>query len=202
VKRVLRADPRVKAGRRDLVDMPVVIRVTSFTERAVEAFARKVSLAHTIGQPVIPVVVDSYGGDAYALLAMAQEVRNSRIPVATVCEAKAMSAGAVLFSFGADGMRYMAPDARLMLHSVSGGVLGRAADVKADAEETERLNTRVFAMLDENTGHPPGYFLDALHRRQNTEWYIDSRTARKLKLCNHIRVPTLTVSVSVNVSLD
>ena len=52
-------------------------------------------------------------------MSMISDIKHSSIPVATIVQGKAMSCGAILFSFGAEGKRYMDPDATVMIHDVS-----------------------------------------------------------------------------------
>ena len=46
---------------------PVMIRVNKFTEESANEFAQKMAKAHNTGQSVIPIVIDSYGGQVYSL---------------------------------------------------------------------------------------------------------------------------------------
>jgi ATP-dependent Clp protease protease subunit len=101
----------------DLIeDLPVVIRVRNFTEAAAKEFSSLVAKAQNTGQPVLPIIIDSYGGQVYSLMSMISDVKHSKIPVATIVQGKAMSCGAILFSFGAEGYRYMDPDSTVMIH--------------------------------------------------------------------------------------
>ena len=77
-----------------------------------------------------------------------------------------MSCGAILFTFGADGMRFMDPDATLMIHDVSTHVFGKVEDVKADSAEADRLNQKVYRMMAQNCGKREDYFLDLIHNLQ------------------------------------
>ena len=46
----------------DLIDdLPIVIRVKKFDEPGAKEFASQMSKAHNTGQPVVPVIIDSYG---------------------------------------------------------------------------------------------------------------------------------------------
>ena len=110
-------------------DFPIVIRVRKFDESAAKEFSEKMAKAHNTGQPVVPVVIDSYGGQVYSLLAMVSEIQHSKLPVATIVQGKAMSCGAILFSFGQKGMRYMDPHATVMIHDVSGAGWGKVEEV-------------------------------------------------------------------------
>ena len=127
----------------ELQKSPVIIRVNKFTEDSVKDFQSKVALAHNTGQKVIPIIIDSYGGQVYSLLAMISAIKHSDLPVATIVEGKAMSCGALLFSFGEEGMRFMDPDATVMIHDVSSMGWGKVEEIKADAKEVDRLNQKV-----------------------------------------------------------
>ena len=109
---------------------PVIIKVNKFDEKSASDFATKMSMAHSTGQKIIPVVIDSYGGQVYALMAMIASIRASELPVATIVEGKAMSCGAVLLSFGEDGLRFADPDATVMIHDVSSVGYGKIEELK------------------------------------------------------------------------
>ena len=178
-------------------DLPIVIRVKKFDESAAKEFAENVSKAQSTGQPVLPVIVDSYGGQVYSLMSMISDIQHSRIPVATIVQGKAMSCGALLFSFGKEGMRYMDPDATLMIHDVSSMTIGKVEEVKADAEETERLNQKVYKMMAKNCGHHEDYFLDIIHEKGHADWFLESDECLKHNLANHLHVPELKIEATV-----
>ncbi|MAG25530.1 hypothetical protein CMI47_08120, partial [Candidatus Pacearchaeota archaeon] len=95
----------------DLRHNPIIIRVNKFDEKSAKEFQESVAQAHNTGQKVIPVTIDSFGGQVYSLMAMISAIKHAELPVATIVEGKAMSCGAILFSFGEQGMRFMDPDA-------------------------------------------------------------------------------------------
>ena len=178
-------------------DLPVVIRVRKFDETAAKEFSTAVSKAQNTGQPVLPIIIDSYGGQVYSLMSMIADIKASKIPVATIVQGKAMSCGALLFSFGHDGMRYMDPDATLMIHDVSSMTIGKVEEIKADAEETERLNQKVYKMMAKNCGHHEDYFLDIIHDKGHADWFLEADECLKHNLANHLHVPTLTIEARV-----
>ena len=194
-------DPKIRVKHQDLIEQPIIIRLNKFNEEGAEKFSQAMSKAHDTGQPVIPIVVDSYGGHAYSLLSMISEIQNSKVPIATICEGKAMSAGAILFGFGNENMRFMAPAAALMLHEVSNFMHGKVEDLKADAEETDRLNTLLFKMLAKNCKQKDNYFLDLIHEHGHADWYLTAKDAKKHNLCTHIKIPTYHVEVKVEMEL-
>jgi ATP-dependent Clp protease protease subunit len=178
-------------------DLPVVIRVKKFDESAAKEFSEKMSSAHNTGQPVVPVIIDSYGGQVYSLMSMISDIMHARIAVATIVQGKAMSCGALLFSFGKEGMRYMDPDATIMIHDVSSMSIGKVEEIKADAEETERLNQKVYKMMAKNCGHHEDYFLDIIHERGHADWFVEADECLKHNLTNHLHIPTLKIEVKV-----
>lgn len=181
---------------------PVIVRVNKFDEDSAKEFVDAISRAQNTGQSIIPVVIDSYGGQVYSLMTMIGAIKASRIPVATIVEGKAMSCGALLFSFGTEGKRYMDPDATLMIHDVSSFAMGKVEEIKADAKEVERLNKKVYEMMARNCGKPSDYFLKMVHERGHADWYLDAQEAKGHNIANELRVPTLTCKVDLNYILD
>jgi len=183
-------------------DLPVIIRVKKFDEGAANEFCTKMNKAQNSGQPIVPVIIDSYGGQVYSLMSMISDIRHSNIPVATIVQGKAMSCGAVLFSFGAEGRRYMDPDATLMIHDVSSMGWGKVEEIKADAAETERLNQKIYKMMAENCGHHKDYFLDIIHEKGHADWFLDVDEVLKHNLANHNHIPTLKITAQVKFNFE
>ena len=177
--------------------LPVVIRVKEFTEKSAEEFSKSVARAQNTGQPVLPIIIDSYGGQVYSLMSMISDIQHSRLPIATIVQGKAMSCGAILFSFGVDGMRYMDPDATLMIHDVSTGMWGKVEEIKADAKEAERLNQKVYKMMAANCGHNEDYFLDIVHEKGHADWFLDAKDCKRHKLASKLKVPEMNIAVKV-----
>ena len=177
---------------------PVIVRVNKFDEDSAKEFVSQIALAHNTGQSIIPVVIDSYGGQVYSLMSMIAAIKSSELPVATIIEGKAMSCGAVLFTFGAEGMRYMDPDSTIMIHDVSSASWGKVEEIKASAAETERLNEKIYTMMARNCGQPDNFFINEVHNRGRADWYLEAKDAKKLKLANHLRTPKLKVDINVD----
>jgi ATP-dependent Clp protease protease subunit len=186
----------------ELRKSPVIIRVNKFDEENAKKFDQEIAQAHNTGQKVIPVVIDSYGGEVYSLMSMISAIKHSELPVATIVEGKAMSCGAILFTCGKEGMRYMDPSATLMIHDVSSVELGKVEEVKAGAAEADRLNSIVYKMMAANCGKKEDYFLKIVDQKKHADWFLDSEEALKHNLANHLRVPKLTVDVSVNIEFE
>lgn len=181
---------------------PIVIRVNKFDEESAAKFSNQMSAAQSTGQTIIPVVIDSYGGQVYSLMAMIASIKASSIPVATIVEGKAMSCGALLFSYGTPGYRFMDKHATIMIHDVSSGARGKIEEIKADAKEGDRLNQLVYREMAANCGKEPEFFLKQIHDRSHADWYLDAEEAQTIGLANHLRVPCLKVKVDVSYSFE
>ena len=185
----------------ELHRQPVIIRVNKFDESSAKEFANQMGRAQNTGQKVIPVVIDSYGGQVYSLMSMIAAIESSEIPVATIIEGKAMSCGAVLFSFGADGKRFMDRNATVMIHEVSSAYWGKNEEIQASAEETKRLNQKILKMMAVNIGKPDDFFIDKIHERGHSDWFLDADEALEMNLANQLRLPKLKIDVSVDIDL-
>ena len=158
---------------------PVVIRVNKFDEESAEKFIKLMSQAHNTGQPVIPIIIDSYGGQVYSLMAMIAAIKNSELPVATIVQGKAMSCGAVLTTFGEEGRRFADPNATIMIHDVSSMEWGKVEELKASAKEADRLNDTIYKMMAQNCGKADDYFMKIVDKKKHADWFLDAEEAKK-----------------------
>ena len=186
----------------ELRKQPVIIRVNKFDEKSANDFATKVALAHNTGQKVIPIVIDSYGGQVYSLMSMISDIQASDLPVATIVEGKAMSCGAVLLTFGEQGMRFADSNATVMIHDVSSACWGKIEELKADVAEAERLDEKIFTMMARNCGKKDDYFKKKVFNKKHADWFMDAQEAKKHGLVNHLRVPKLNIKVEVDIDFE
>lgn len=185
----------------ELRQNPVIITVNEFNEESAQKFHADMCLAHNSGQKVIPVEIDSYGGQVYSLMSMIGAIKASRLPVATIVQGKAMSCGAILASFGSEGLRFMDKDATLMIHDVASFAFGKIEELKSDAREAERLNDKVFTMMARNCGKPDDYFLKIIHDKGHADWFLTAEDAKEHKLIDQIRIPELIIKATVDIDL-
>ena len=186
----------------ELKKSPIIVRVNKFDEETAKAFQNQIAAAHNTGQKVIPVVIDSYGGQVYSLMAMISAIQHSEIPIATIVEGKAMSCGAVLFTFGEQGLRFIDPDATIMIHDVSSMDWGKVEELKASAEEADRLNTKIYSMMARNCRKKDDYFMKIVDKKKHADWFLDATEAKKHGLANQIRVPKIHISIGVDIDFE
>ena len=89
-----------------------------------------------------------------------------RPPVSTLCVGQAASAGSLLLTAGAKGMRFSLPNSRIMVHQPSGGFQGQATDIMIHARETQtlKIKQRLNQIYSKHTGQPLEVVEAALER--------------------------------------
>jgi|LakMenEpi03Aug12_release.lakeMendotaPanAssembly.Ray.scaffolds.fasta_scaffold189973_2 ATP-dependent protease ClpP protease subunit len=191
-------DKNIRCKLSDLgVETPLIRLSKVFDYEMVEHFSEEFNKALSLCPKVIPIVIDSYGGEVYCLLELISLFQSSPIPIATICNGKAMSCGAMLFMFGSEGLRFMSEHATLMIHEVSAFSFGKVEEIKTDAHETERLNNLIFKLAAKNLGKKEDYFMELLHKHNHADIFMTAKEAKKHNICNHIGVPQLITKVQV-----
>jgi len=185
----------------ELRSNPVIIRVNNFNEKSAKEFAVEIAKAHNTGQSIIPVIIDSYGGEVYSLMSMIASIKSSEIPIATIVEGKAMSCGVILFSCGTEGHRYITEDATLMVHDVSSASWGKNSEIQASAEEVKRLNNKIYKILSENSNKSEKWFNKQLNDKGRADWFIESSEAIDLGLADKVGMPKLEINVKLDINL-
>jgi len=186
----------------ELLKCDKIVYVNKFNEAAVKQFREEFLAAHETEQEIIPIIIDSLGGEVYSVLAMADMIKASDRKIATVVIGKAMSCGAVLLTCGDEGMRYATPTSTIMIHDVSMMTWGKMEEIKSDAKEGERLNKLIFSMMEKNCGLEKGELLDKLRKDYNSaDWFLTPQQAKKINIINHIKLPKLITEVTVKSEL-
>lgn len=180
---------------------PNFIRVSKFDDEGYKEFSQKATEAMTSGQPILPIVIDSFGGVIYSLLGMLEIIKTSKVPVLTLVQTKAMSCGAVLLAAGSKGYRYAAPDATILVHQAATGDAGKLTDIQNTVAEGNRLNELLMDKLDTVCGKKKGFWKKMLRENENKDLYFTSKEAQKLGLIDHIRTPELELTVKAEYKL-
>src|ERR687888_335606 len=74
--------------------------------------------------------------------------------VSTICLGQAASMGSFLLAGGAKGKRFAVPNARIMIHQLSGGFQGQGTDIEIHAREALRLKQRLNEIMARHTSQP------------------------------------------------
>jgi ATP-dependent protease ClpP protease subunit len=198
MKKICKIDPRVPI--KDGCDItPYVITVNKFNEGSARKFNLDMEKANQTGQPFIPIVIDSYGGEVYSLLGMIEQIQTSLIPVVTIVESKAISCGAILFCMGQE--RYMSKHSTLMFHEVSNVSWGKSHEIETNSKHTSALNKKIFELASKNIAQPNNFIYDLVHKNANSDLYLTSTEAKKHNICTMIQVPYIYTEVTINHTL-
>jgi ATP-dependent Clp protease protease subunit len=165
------------------------ICVNSFTEKSAEEF-RELVLAYTdLGpQTIIPIYIDSYGGNADALAKMIETMDSVPNRFMTICMGKAMSAAAILLSHG--DVRWCGKYSRVMIHNVQSMVGGDLSEIRGGTQELERLNKVIIGLLAKNCGKSYDELQTIIKSQTDSkEILLDAQQAFEFGIVDHIGTP-------------
>ena len=173
------------------------IVVNRFTEESVKEFRRKVFRLSTDPSMPIVVYIDSYGGNVDALNAMLSIMKSVPNIFVTVCQGKAMSAGAALLAAG--DVRFSDADSRIMIHEASGGAMGSADDIKTDAKEFDRLNLQLMTMIASKCGKTYNELKSIIRDNEGRDLYLTAKQALDFGLIDFIGLPQIRPMITYSV---
>ena len=184
------AEPKIKNA----------ILVNEFSEYGVKCFKADFDDIKHSNLPIIPILIDSFGGEIYSLLAMLDILATADRPVATIALGKAMSCGSILLASGSKGLRFIGPHSTVMIHDAGSVSFGKIEDLKADVGEAERLNIKIFGILNEKCGKKAGYFQKIVAEKKHANWYLTPEEALKHGVVDKIGIPTIDSGFQIDVA--
>jgi ATP-dependent Clp protease protease subunit len=132
----------------------------------------------------VSIYINSPGGSVTAGLAIYDTMQYIKAPVSTICLGQAASMGAVLLAAGARGKRFAVPNARIMIHQLSGGFSGQASDIEIQAREALRLKKTLDEILSHHTGQP----IDRISKDTDRDYFMSPAEARDYGLIDEVIV--------------
>lgn len=184
------------------LSQPKTFRVNEFTPEALHAFQKSVATAISMGQPILPLYIESCGGDAHVLggfMSTMEHGRENGVQFAGIVSGAAQSAGAVVFLYC--DYRFMGSNGILMFHNLQMGLQGKAPDVHAEVNWWTLLEGSMFEKLSKWIKKPKGYLLNQLKKRFNSDWNINAAEAMELKLIEKVGVPIPALELNPHWSL-
>jgi len=133
----------------------------------------------------IELYINSPGGSVYAGLAIYDTMQIIKPDVATTCVGIAASMGAVLLAGGAKKKRSALQHARVMIHQVSSGFRGTAADINVQVAETNKLMDTLMGLLSKDTGQPE----DKVRKDCDRDHWLSSSEASAYGLIDRVVEP-------------
>lgn len=130
----------------------------------------------------IALYINSPDGSVTAGLAMYDTMQFIKPDVTTLCTGFAASMGAFLLAAGAKGKRISLPNARVMIHQVSGGFRGQASDIAIHAKETLFLKRRLNEIMAKHTGQP----YEVIERDTDRDNFLSAEDALKYGIIDKV----------------
>jgi ATP-dependent Clp protease, protease subunit len=186
--------------------VPMVVEQTSRGERAFDIYSRLLNERIIfLGTPIddeianlvvaqllhlesedpdkdISIYINTPGGSVYAGLAIYDTIQFIKPDVQTTCVGIAASMGALLLASGAQGKRMALPNAKVLIHQVSGGFEGQAADIEIHAREI--IDTR--RRLDEIIAKHTGQDLEKVSKDTDRDYFMSAEEAAVYKLIDRV----------------
>jgi ATP-dependent Clp protease protease subunit len=186
--------------------IPMVVEQTSRGERSFDIYSRLLNERIVfLGTPVddqianlivaqllhlesedpdkdISLYVNSPGGSVYAGLAIYDTMQFIKPDVQTICVGIAMSMGALLLAGGAKGKRMALPNAKIMIHQVSGGFSGQASDIEIHAREALSIRQKLDEILALHTGQD----VETVSHDTERDNFMSSEEAREYGLIDRV----------------
>jgi ATP-dependent Clp protease protease subunit len=130
----------------------------------------------------ISIYINSPGGSVYAGLTIYDAMQFVRPEIQTTCVGIAMSMGALLLASGTRGKRMALPNAKILIHQLSGGFEGQASDIEIQAREAINVKRRLEEILAEHTGQP----LERVSRDMERDYFLAPEQAREYGIIDRV----------------
>jgi ATP-dependent Clp protease, protease subunit len=130
----------------------------------------------------INLYINSPGGSVTAGLAIYDTMQYVKPQVSTICLGQAASMGAFLLAGGAAGKRFAVPNARIMIHQLSGGYQGQASDIEIQAREALRLKAKLNDILARHTKQP----LERIERDTDRDYFMGPGEAKEYGIIDDV----------------
>jgi ATP-dependent Clp protease, protease subunit len=144
--------------------------------------AQMLLLASEDSEKDISLYINSPGGSISAGMAVYDTMQYIKNDVATIAVGMAASMGQFLLCAGTPGKRYALPHARIMMHQLSGGIGGTAADIAIQAESMLHVKKVMNERIAFHTGHTP----EEINRDSDRDRWFTAQEAKEYGLVDHV----------------
>jgi ATP-dependent Clp protease, protease subunit len=186
--------------------IPMVIEQTSRGERSFDIYSRLLNERIIfLGTPVddqianlivaqllhlesedpdkdISLYINSPGGSVYSGLAIYDTMQFVKPDIQTICVGIAMSMGALLLAGGAAGKRMALPNAKILIHQVSGGFQGQATDIEIAARETIALKRRLEEIISQHSGQD----IEKVSKDMERDYFLTAQEANDYGIIDRV----------------
>ena len=168
-----------------LEDRIIILHGEINSTSANAVIAQLIYLSANDSEKPVTIYIDSPGGSVSAGLSIVDTMKYIKAPVSTICTGIAASMGAVIFTSGEKGMRYILPHAQVMIHQplIGGdGITGQCSDIQIHAEHLLKTRSIIEEILSEETGNSP----EVIHAACERDNYYSAEEALQFGLCDKV----------------
>ncbi|MEV6597014.1 ATP-dependent Clp protease proteolytic subunit [Actinoplanes sp. NPDC051346] len=144
--------------------------------------AQMLLLASADSEKDIALYINSPGGSISAGMAVYDTMQYIKNDVATIAMGMAASMGQFLLCAGTPGKRYALPHARVMMHQLSGGIGGTAADIAIQAESMLHIKKVMNERIAFHTGHTP----EEINTDSDRDRWFTAQEAKDYGIVDHV----------------
>jgi ATP-dependent Clp protease, protease subunit len=130
----------------------------------------------------ISIYINSPGGSVYAGLTIYDAMQFVSPDIQTTCVGIAMSMGALLLAGGKKGKRMALPNAKVLIHQLSGGFEGQATDIEIQAREVINVKRRLEEIIAEHTSQP----LERVAKDMERDYFMTPEEAREYGIIDRV----------------
>ena len=130
----------------------------------------------------ISVYINSPGGSVYAGLTIYDAMQYVRPEIQTMCVGIAVAMAALLLAGGTKGKRMALPNAKILIHQLSGGFEGQATDIEIQAREVINVKRRLEEIIAEHTGQP----LERVSKDMERDYFMTPEEAREYGIIDRV----------------
>jgi len=132
----------------------------------------------------IHMICSTFGGMVTEMFAIYDTMNFIPAPVYTVALGKSMSAGSLILAAGAKGHRLIGKSTRVMIHAISGGVMGNVFELMNECEEIKLAQEMYIELMSQNTKLSKKQVSDMLGKKVNS--YLSAQQCVELGIADKI----------------
>ena len=150
------------------------------TDELSEKLIADIMVLGGLSKDPIELYINSVGGSVDAGLALYDIMQTINIPILTYAIGQVSSMATIILVSG--NLRYAFPNSTIMIHQAGGGATGKAAEVKAYADDLCRANRLMLKLLAKHTKQPK----KILESLITTEFFMTATKALQLNFIDEI----------------
>ena len=151
----------------------IIILNGEINDNTANAVVAELLYLDSLGNDDISLYINSPGGSITAGMAIYDTMNFIKSDVSTICVGMAASMGAFILATGANGKRFILPNAEVMIHQPLGGVQGQATEIEIAAERILKIKKKLNKILAESTGKD----INTINNDTDRDHFMDSEEA-------------------------